>query len=212
MDSHERVKQLLACRRRMLTPRLILHSPLITLTTVAITGPESTGKTTLSRQLAAHYRTTWVPEYARAYLAEKGPHYTLSDLEAIAHGQLQAEASVAAEAQRQEHAVLFCDTDLLVIKVWAEHAFGHCPAWILQRLQQQRYDLVLLPNVDLPWEPDPLREHPHLRQHFFQLYQRALQDQKANFAVISGEPAQRFEQARLLVDELLEKGIRELAD
>jgi NadR type nicotinamide-nucleotide adenylyltransferase len=171
---------------------------------VAITGPESTGKTTLSRQLAAHYRTSWVPEYARAYLEENGAEYTLADLEAIARGQLQQEAQVVAEAQTQGHPVVFTDTDLLVIKVWAEHAFGHCPAWILERLQQQHYDLVLLPNIDLPWEPDPLREHPHLRQHFFEVYHQALQDLQVNFAVISGTSEARFEQAQKLVDALLE--------
>ena len=171
--------------------------------TVSITGPESTGKTTLSRQLAVHYRARWVPEYARTYLEENGPSYTLPDLEAIAHGQLQQEAQVVAEARTQGHPVVFTDTDLLVIKVWAEHAFGHCPAWILERLQQQHYDLVLLPNIDLPWEPDPLREHPHLRQHFFEVYQQALQDLQVNFAVISGTSEARFEQARELVDALL---------
>jgi NadR type nicotinamide-nucleotide adenylyltransferase len=170
---------------------------------VAITGPESTGKTTLSRQLATHYHTTWAPEYARAYLEEKGPEYTLADLEVIAHGQLREEARAIAEAQAQGHAICFCDTDLLVIKIWAEHAFGHCPSWILRRIEQQHYDLVLLLNVDLPWEPDPLREHPNLRQHFFQLYQQALVDQKANFAVVSGALEQRFERACLLIDELL---------
>ena len=171
---------------------------------VAITGPESTGKTTLSRQLAAHYRASWVPEYARTYLEENGPTYTLPNLEAIAQGQLQQEAQVVAEAHTQGHSVVFTDTDLLVIKVWAEHAFGQCPAWILERLQQQHYDLVLLPNIDLPWEPDPLREHPHLRHHFFQVYHQALQDLQVNFAVISGTSEARFGQARKLVDALLE--------
>jgi len=170
---------------------------------VAITGPESTGKTTLSRQLAAHYHTTWAPEYARTYLEEKGPNYTLPDLEEIARGQLREEEQAAAEAQAQGQTVFFCDTDLLVIKVWAEHAFGHCPDWILQRIGQQHYDLVLLLNVDLPWELDPLREHPHLRQHFFQVYQQALLDQNANFAIVSGALEQRFDQARSLVDILI---------
>ena len=171
---------------------------------VALTGPESTGKTTLSRQLAAHYRTSWAPEYAREYLETHGPAYTPPDLEAIAHGQLRAEATAEAEARRQGRPIFFCDTDLLVIKIWAEHAFGHCPDWIQQRIAGQRYDLVLLLSVDLPWEPDPLREHPHLRQHFYQRYQRELQAQQSNFAGISGSPAQRLAQACLLLDELLQ--------
>ncbi|SMB96630.1 nicotinamide mononucleotide-binding domain [Hymenobacter roseosalivarius DSM 11622] len=165
---------------------------------VAITGPESTGKSTLSRLLAEYYKTTWAPEYARQYLEEYGPGYTLQDLEAIAHGQLAAEAAAAATA----HEVVFFDTDLLVIKIWAEDAFGQCPAWILRQLEQQRYDLVLLPNIDLPWEFDPLREHPHRRQYFYDLYLNELRNMGATYVEINGPPAQRFEQARKAVDAL----------
>ena len=170
---------------------------------IALTGPESTGKSTLCQQLAAHYRAPCVPEYARAYLAGRRPPYALADLEAIARGQLAAEAQVAATGR-----VVFCDTDLLVIKIWAEHAFGHCPDWIARRVAQQRYDLVLLLGVDVPWEPDPLREHPHLRQHFYRLYKRELAHGAANFAEIWGPPARRFATARRLVNGLLRQGPR----
>ena len=100
--------------------------------------------------------------------------------------------------------MVFCDSDLLVIKIWAEHAFGTCPEWILRRIDQQHYDLVLLMGVDLPWQPDPLREHPHLRQQFYDLYQRELRDQMSNFAEISGDEDRRFAQACFLVDEFLQ--------
>ncbi len=170
---------------------------------IALTGPESTGKSTLSQQLAAHYRAGWVPEYARAYLAGRRPPYALADLEAIARGQLAAEDAAAAPG-----GLLFCDTDLLVIKIWAEHAFGHCPDWIARGVAQPRYDLVLLLGVDVPWEPDPLREHPHLRQHFYDLYQSELRDGPAPFAEIWGPPERRFAEARFLVDELLRGAAR----
>ncbi|GAB3292712.1 AAA family ATPase [Hymenobacter humi] len=166
---------------------------------VSLTGPESTGKSTLAARLAAHYGTSFAPEFAREYLAVSGPHYISEDLEEIARGQLAAEA----EAERRAQRVVFCDTDLLVIKIWAEHSFGVCPEWILERIEQQPYDLVLLMGVDLPWEPDPLREHPHLRQHFYDLYHRDLRERMVNFAEISGTEDRRFEQARFLVDELL---------
>ena len=166
---------------------------------VALTGPESTGKTTLSRQLADHYRTSWAPEYARTYLEQHGPGYALADLEVIARGQVAAEDEAAARANR----VVFCDTDLLVIKVWSEHAFGQCPEWVKHRIERQRYDLVLLLGVDIPWEADPLREHPNHRQYFYSLYQRELNDLMSNFAEISGSPAERLEQACFFVDELL---------
>ena len=166
---------------------------------VSLTGPESTGKSTLAARLAAHYGTAFAPEYAREYLAASGPHYIPEDLEEIARGQLAA----AAEAERRAHRVVFHDTDLLVIKIWCEHSFGFCPEWILNCIDQQQYDLVLLMGVDLPWEPDPLREHPNLRQHFHQMYRRELQESISPFADISGTPAQRLEQACFLVDELL---------
>ena len=166
---------------------------------VSLTGPESTGKSTLAAQLAAHYGTSFAPEFAREYLASSGPHYLPKDLEEIARGQLQAEDRAMACA----HRVVFFDSDLLIIKIWAEHAFGICPEWILRCIDQQQYDLVLLMDVDIPWQPDPLREHPHLRQHFYDLYQRELRERMSNFAEISGNADRRFAQACFLVDELL---------
>lgn len=181
-----------ACYMPRLSPKLP------SMLRVAITGPESTGKSTLSRRLAEHYRTTWAPEYARQYLGEYGPSYKLSDLEKIARGQLAAEAEAIAAASR----VVFFDTDLLVIKIWAEDAFGECPAWIQRHLEERRYDLVLLPGIDLPWEYDPLREHPHRRPYFYELYRSELQKLGANYFEISGSSAQRLEQARKAVDSL----------
>ena len=170
---------------------------------VSLTGPESTGKSTLAARLAAHYATTFAPEFAREYLADTGPHYSPEDLEEIARGQLAAEAAAVAAAEAQGHGVVFFDSDLLVIKIWFEHSFGTCPEWILDAIAHQHYDLVLLMGVDLPWQPDPLREHPHLRQHFYDLYQRELREQISNFAEVSGDYGRRFAHACFLVDELL---------
>ena len=170
---------------------------------VSLTGPESTGKTTLAVQLAAHYGTAFAPEFAREYLAETGPHYTAEDLEEIARGQLAAEAAAEAKARASGQRIVFFDSDLLVIKIWFDHSFGSCPEWIMQAIARQHYDLVLLMGVDLPWQPDPLREHPYLRQQFYDLYQRELREHMSNFAEITGEYERRFAQARFLVDELL---------
>jgi NadR type nicotinamide-nucleotide adenylyltransferase len=160
---------------------------------ISLTGPESAGKSSLAAQLAAHYGTTFVPEYARAYLEENGSAYTLVDLEAIACGQLAAEDAAAALATD----FLFCDTDLLVIKIWAENAFGTCPAWVLAELARPRYALTLLLAPDLPWAPDPLREHPDPAQrwHFYELYRAELVSRNWPFVEINGPPAQRLEQA-----------------
>ncbi|WP_254244856.1 AAA family ATPase [Hymenobacter sp. BRD67] len=116
---------------------------------ISLTGPESAGKSTLAAQLAAHYGSVFVPEYAREYLEKNGARYALPDLEAIAHGQLAAEDVAAAHAT----GLLFCDTDLLVLKIWAENAFGACPAWILAALARPRYALTLLLAPTCPGRP-----------------------------------------------------------
>jgi NadR type nicotinamide-nucleotide adenylyltransferase len=162
---------------------------------ISLTGPESAGKSTLAAQLAAHYRTAWVPEHARAYLQANGPSYTLADLEAIAQGQLRSEDAVDAKLTAMQIAgPLFCDTDLLVLKIWAENAFGTCPAWVLAELARPRYALTLLLAPDLPWTPDPLREHsdPAQRWHFYSLYRAELVSRAWPFAEIGGPPAQRL--------------------
>ncbi|CAA9272989.1 MAG: Ribosylnicotinamide kinase [uncultured Adhaeribacter sp.] len=165
---------------------------------IAVTGPESTGKSTLAAQLAQHYHSGWVPEYARDYIAKLNRPYTAQDVELIAAGQL----SRLQQSLQEIKGPVFCDTELIVIKIWMLHAFGFCPEWILRAIEQQNFNLYLLLNVDLPWEPDPQREHPHLRQFFYDWYQRELQQYGFNFVCISGNYENRLEQARQQIDAL----------
>jgi NadR type nicotinamide-nucleotide adenylyltransferase len=168
---------------------------------ISITGPESAGKSTLAAQLAAHYHTLFVPEYAREYLEANGPAYTLADLELIARAQLAEEELPVLPRS----GLLFCDTDLLVLKIWSENAFGTCPAWVLAELARPRYALTLLLAPDLPWTPDPLREHPDPAQrwHFYNLYRLELIQRQWPFVSISGPPAARLATAQAAVDALL---------
>jgi nicotinamide riboside kinase len=154
---------------------------------VAITGPESIGKSTLAAQLAAHYQTAWVPEYARDYLAQLPHRYTPPDIEQIARGQIMALQNALPAA----HKILFADTDLLVIKIWFTHAFGYCPGWILEALERQDFDLYLLLDVD-----------PHLRQFFYDWYKKELQYYGFAFAEISGNQEERLQNALVHVSQL----------
>jgi len=166
---------------------------------VSVTGPESTGKTQLAEWLAGHYQTKWIPEYAREYLAKHGPDYTLADVVAIARGQLKRENTTAENTRK----ILFCDTDLLVTKIWCEVVFDLCPEWIEQQFHTHQYDLYLLCYPDIPWEPDPLRENPDNRKELFELYLKTLKDYKLPFQVVKGSGNVRFENARTFVDEIL---------
>ncbi|HMO39445.1 MAG TPA: ATP-binding protein [Saprospiraceae bacterium] len=167
---------------------------------IAITGPESTGKTTLTRQLAAHYRTLWVPEYARFYLMQLDRPYTHQDVITIAKGQAQWED----ELRPLSNHLLFCDTDLIVAKIWLQFKYNLVNEWIETQVRSRHYDLHLLCDIDLPWSPDPLREHPELRdrQELLQLYKTTLTSLGANFVLINGNEQERLTQAILLVEHL----------
>jgi NadR type nicotinamide-nucleotide adenylyltransferase len=155
---------------------------------IAITGPESTGKSILAEQLAFHFHTAWVPEYAREYLENIGRPYEEKDILSIAKGQLASEAAYMKSADKY----LFCDTELLVTKIWSEVKYNRCDHWIRETIEQHRYDLYLLCDIDLPWEYDPMREHPDKRQYLYDLYYNELNNRRFPFAVIRGTGAGRL--------------------
>jgi NadR type nicotinamide-nucleotide adenylyltransferase len=158
---------------------------------VAIIGPECTGKSWLSEKLAGHYQTVWVPEYARSYLDSIGRPYTRDDLTIIAKGQLMLEDDYATRA----NGLLFCDTNLWVVKVWSEHKYGSCDPWILDQIHERRYDVHFLSFIDIPWEADPQREHPHMRKYFYDVYFDELTRSGSVFYEIKGLHEKRLEQA-----------------
>jgi nicotinamide riboside kinase len=158
---------------------------------ISITGPESTGKSALSRQLADYFEGVYVPEFAREYLELNGPKYTKDTVEFIAARQI--------ELQNQEFEVgipiVIFDTDLFVCKIWMEHVFGDCPQWINEAISLQNFELSLLMQVDLPWEDDPLREHPRERTMLFEKYHNALVQSSQSFEIIKGLGDERFKNA-----------------
>ncbi|RYZ36881.1 MAG: ATPase [Sphingobacteriales bacterium] len=168
---------------------------------VVIIGPESTGKSTLTHQLAAHFGTSHADEYARTYLEELGRDYTSSDLSRIAEGQLAVEDTATAAAR---HGLVFLDTDLYVVKVWSESKYGTCDEEILRQIATRHYDLYLLTDIDMPWQDDPLREHPEpeMREHFFNVYKDIVQHSGRPFVLVSGNEDQRLQQAIEAVEAL----------
>jgi NadR type nicotinamide-nucleotide adenylyltransferase len=158
---------------------------------VCVLGPECTGKTALSKALAEHYKTDWVAEYARAYLGKLGRPYDQPDLLKIAHGQLRMEG----EWIRDANNLLICDTNLIVIKIWSEVKFGSVDPDILEKMAESSYDLYLLTYIDVPWENDPLREHPGRREELYQLYLSELKKLPTPFVEVKGSLEQRKKSA-----------------
>jgi NadR type nicotinamide-nucleotide adenylyltransferase len=166
---------------------------------IAITGPESSGKTTLAATLAKHYQTAYVEEYARTYLEKYGKEYDFQDLLKIAKRQIQMRERQQVETQR----LLFCDTDLVVLKVWAEEKFHRSILTIENTLKTDPCDLYLLCYPDVAWEYDPLRENPDDRHRLFHIYKRYMEVYHLNYHIIEGKFAQRNRLAINIVDSYL---------
>ena len=177
---------------------------------VVAIGSESTGKSTLCRQLAAHYHTLWCPEYAREYLLKHGTAYSFDDLLTIAKGQLALENEYVQKMESlpsNQVNILFVDTDMYVMKVWCEVVFGKCHSFIEEKIAEQKTHLYLLCNVDLPWAKDELREYPDFetREKLYHIYQGILTNQAVPFTIISGQNEMRLKTAIAAIDDLSAK-------
>ena len=137
---------------------------------VGVIGPESTGKSTLAKYLAQRYKGVLVTEYAREYMEQLAPsyEYTYDDVVAIAQQQIQVLSTLSADL------VVF-DTELIITKVWFLQKFGKCPKFLQEALLNQPLDVYLLCYPDIPWQPDPVRENPDIREFLFEWYEREIQ-------------------------------------
>lgn len=172
---------------------------------IVLFGPESTGKTTLSRHLARHYNTVWVREYAREYLQDKWNNERKTcenlDLIPIAIGQMKLENELAKKADR----VLICDTDLLETKVYSEEFYGGFVNPDLEEAAKtNQYDLYLLTYIDTPWEKDDLRDRPEQRLEMFNAFENALIKYNRPYILLKGDKTTRLETAVKAIDKILD--------
>ena len=180
---------------------------------VVVIGPESTGKSSLCEQLANHYNTEWVKEYAREYLLTNGTEYSYDNLLEIAKGQFALENAAIqlvenkatnTSASNSSSEIILLDTNMYVLKVWCEFVFEKCHPWILNQIVENSYDLYLLCDVDLPWIKDELREYPDLeiRERLYRHYKDLLVNQSTPWVNISGNYQQRLENAINAIDSV----------
>ena len=171
---------------------------------IVLFGPESTGKTTLSEQLARHYNTVWVPEYAREYLQKKWNNERKTcepdDLLPIAEGQIKLENKLSKKATN----LLICDTDLLETKVYSEAYYvGSCDPILEKYALENKYDLYFLTYIDVPWIGDDLRDKPDEREAMFQYFKKTLDKYNRPYILLKGNKKTRLEIAIKHIDKLL---------
>ena len=186
---------------------LTQHTPK-TVINVVILGAESTGKTTLCRDLAVHFGCPWVPEYMRTYLQAKWDSEQLTctweDLLPIAQGQIELENKLAKQAaQTSDRGYLFCDTSLFELMVYSNWYYGDCPEALTQAALAHHYDLILLTDVDIPWVADDLRDSPHQREGISAYFASQLTLHNKAFQHIGGDREERVQQVVKLLTSLV---------
>ncbi|PJA07264.1 MAG: ATPase [Flavobacteriales bacterium CG_4_10_14_0_2_um_filter_32_8] len=166
-----------------------------------ITGPESTGKSTLTKLLAEQYHSIWVKEYAREYLEKLNRPYQLEDILLMAKEQLQQE-------QRAESITLkylFLDTDLTVFKVWLSEKYSQEVVWVEEEIKNSKNKIFFLCDIDIPWQPDPLREYPRLsdRTRLFNEYKKLLEKYRFTYHIISGDITSRLKKCKEIINNTI---------
>ena len=176
----------------------------INLVKIVLFGPESTGKTTLSIQLAKHYNTVWVEEFARPYLQrvwnQERRTCEPKDIMPIAYGQIALENRLAKRADK----VLICDTDLLETKVYSEEYYGgYVDPLLEQAATENSYELYLLTYIDTPWVEDDLRDRPEQRLEMFNAFKKALDDYDRPYILLKGDKETRLKAATEAIDKII---------
>jgi NadR type nicotinamide-nucleotide adenylyltransferase len=163
---------------------------------VCLFGPESTGKSSLARKLAAHYRTVAIPEYGRVYCETFGTYCTADDLRAIVKGQGALEAA----ARRQANRLLILDTDRLMTALWADMLIGLRPPDL--DAVERTADLYLLADIDIPWADDGTRYFPGeaSRNRFYRICREELEKRGLPFVTIGGQGDDRLIAAIKAID------------
>jgi len=151
-------------------------------------------------QLAGHYNTMYIPEYAREYISGLSRPYNYSDVEHIARIQIRQKDEYSPRAK----GLLFLDTYWIITKVWFDLVFQRYPLWIDQELARNEINLYLLCDIDIPWEPDPVRENGgRMREVLLQLYRKELVERGYHYRLVTGFGEQRLQNAVRHVDDFI---------
>ena len=159
---------------------------------IIITGPESSGKTTLCKALSKHFNISFSKEFARYYINSLDREYIIDDLLSIAKGQLECEFNSQ-----------LLDTDLITIKIWSQYKYGSCDKWILEQIEKQKTKkrFYLLCRPDIPWQADKQRENPNDREELFEIYKYELENLGHDYFIVEGE--NRTENSILKISPLI---------
>ena len=163
---------------------------------IAFTGPESSGKTTLAKEIAKKINAQYYPEFSREYLTKRKGIYTKENLDEIALGQFEL-------INQNDYDLQVYDTEMLVIQIWSEFKYNTCSKTISELTEKQEIDHFFLCSPDIPYEEDPLRECPEQRDELFKIYLNKLTTYKVSYTIVKGTHFERLEKSLDIILNLL---------
>jgi len=174
---------------------------------VLLVGGESTGKSTLTINLANYYNTNYVDEAGRE-LSEKSGTDRMMLQEDFTEILLQQKLNQMRAAEHSNK-VLFIDTDALVTRFYLGFLEGGDASKNIQLADAvdslTEYDLILFMEPDVPFVQDGDRSeiiHADRRKYSDQI--KAILDAHGKkYICINGDYRQRFEKATEEVDKLI---------
>ncbi len=165
---------------------------------IVISGPESSGKTTLFNELCNFFSIEGVSEYARHYIDRLDRNYNYDDILKIAKYQYDSEQ----HNQKNNNSYLITDTDLLTLEIWCEVKYGKCHQFISDKLRDNLPSIYLLCYPDIPWEEDPQRENPNDRVDLFNIYENKIKSLGVDYQVLTDSKSKRFNSAKKIIKNL----------
>lgn len=163
---------------------------------IGILGPESTGKSTLGKQLSTLLGGIYIKEYARTYVREH-PHYTYADVCHI--------AETNREEWRAAEGLSFFDTELIITRVWMDRVYQKHPEWMEPNPCPMDLYLLLMPDIE--WQADPTRENGNqaVREELFDCYLNYIQATGRPYVIVRGRDEKRLTLALEAVRTFIEQ-------
>lgn len=165
---------------------------------ILITGPESTGKTTISKYIASQFKGHYIPEFAREYLEKNGPSYEEKDLLFFAKETLKS------YQEKFQNNIQVFDTSLIDIVVWSLYKYDRCDPVIIQHTSQIHFDLIFLTTPKVAWKADPLRENENNRDELYKLFIKQMKKFNLAFTTLYAKRNQRENQVKRIIEEFLQ--------
>jgi len=164
---------------------------------IVITGAESSGKTTLFKELKSLTGFSFLPEFSRSYINQNNRPYEYNDILEIAK-LYEKELEIASKNELS----IISDTDLLTLLIWCEYKYDKYHSFIKESLTKNPPDFYLLCSPNIPWEFDSQRENPNNRVELFNIYLKKIMELGIDFEIIEGNSSKRLIQTKNILQNI----------